>query len=199
MGQAPPQISPDGKFYWDGTAWRPLEAPLAAAPGGFLAAPQPRLAYGGVLIRFVAYFIDSLIISIPTTIVFVLLAAAGVLATPCDPSVCAPPPPGGTATGALTVNPSALAGFELFAAILAGLYFVYFWGSSGSSLGMRLFRLRVVDASTGQPIGAGRATLRYIGFIVAAIPCWIGLIWAAFDPRAQGWHDKIASTVVLQG
>ena len=27
----------------------------------------------------------------------------------------------------------------------------------------------------------------------------IGLIWAAFDGRKQGWHDKIANTVVLQG
>ncbi|HEY8179778.1 MAG TPA: RDD family protein, partial [Candidatus Limnocylindria bacterium] len=24
------------------------------------------------------------------------------------------------------------------------------------------------------------------------------LIWAAFDPRKQGWHDKMAQTVVIR-
>jgi uncharacterized RDD family membrane protein YckC len=89
--------------------------------------------------------------------------------------------------------------FFLFVLIVAASYYAYFWGTSGSTLGMSLFKLRVVDADSGQPIGIGRGIVRYIGFIVAAFPCWIGLIWAAFDPRAQGWHDKIASTVVLEG
>lgn len=25
-----------------------------------------------------------------------------------------------------------------------------------------------------------------------------GVIWVALDPRKQGWHDKIAGTVVVQ-
>jgi len=24
------------------------------------------------------------------------------------------------------------------------------------------------------------------------------LIWVAFDPRKQGWHDKLAGTVVIR-
>jgi uncharacterized RDD family membrane protein YckC len=43
-----------------------------------------------------------------------------------------------------------------------------------------------------------RGLLRYVGFIIAALPLLIGLIWAAFDARKQGWHDKIASTVVIR-
>jgi len=43
-----------------------------------------------------------------------------------------------------------------------------------------------------------RGLLRYVGFIIAAIPLLIGLIWAAFDSRKQGWHDKIAGTVVIR-
>jgi uncharacterized RDD family membrane protein YckC len=62
---------------------------------------------------------------------------------------------------------------------------------------MRLFRLRVVDANTGQRIGIGRAILRIVGFVLSAIPCYFGLVSAAFDARKQGWHDKIATTVVL--
>jgi uncharacterized RDD family membrane protein YckC len=45
----------------------------------------------------------------------------------------------------------------------------------------------------------GRAALRYVGYVISTLVCYIGLIWAAFDSRKQGWHDKIASTVVVQG
>jgi len=77
-------------------------------------------------------------------------------------------------------------------------YFVYYWGM-GSTRGMRFFRLAVVDAQTGRPIGFGRAGMRYLGYVASVIPCYIGLIWAAFDPKKQGWHDKIANSVVIQG
>jgi uncharacterized RDD family membrane protein YckC len=26
----------------------------------------------------------------------------------------------------------------------------------------------------------------------------LGLIWVAFDPKKQGWHDKLAGTVVIR-
>ena len=202
MAQVPPQLSPDGRFYWDGSRWIPVDAPPPAgypAPGGYGYAPQPRIAYGGVLIRFVAYLIDGFILGIPIGILFGVLAIAGVVASPVIPSDLPAPPPGGRVSGAFHLYPAAIFSFYLFGLIVTASYHAYFWGTSSSTLGMRLFRLRVVDANTGQPIGIGRAVLRYIGFLVAAAPCWLGLIWAAFDPRAQGWDDKIASTVVLQG
>ncbi len=194
-------MSPDGKFYWDGTRWIPMDAPPPAdhpAASGYGQAPQPRLIYGGLLTRFVAYLLDSLIIGVPTGILLVVLFIAGVVASPVSPSDVPPPPPGGTAGGALYLNPPAILVFYLFVLLVAAGYYAYFWSASGATPAMRLFKLRVVDANSGQPIGIGRAVARYIGLIIAALPCWIGLIWAAFDPRAQGWHDKIASTVVLQ-
>jgi uncharacterized RDD family membrane protein YckC len=186
VAQTPPQLSADGRFYWDGARWIPVGV------------QQPRIAYGGVLIRLVAYLIDGLIIGIPLGILFGVLAIAGVVGSPAAPSDLPPPPPGGTAFGAIQLSPAAIFSFWLFSLLVAAGYYVSFWGTSGATLGMRLFELRVVDVNTGQPIGIGRAILRYIGLLVAALPCWIGLIWAAFDPRVQGWHDKIASTVVLQ-
>jgi uncharacterized RDD family membrane protein YckC len=159
---------------------------------------QPSIAYGGVLFRFVAYLVDSLIIAIPLGILFGVLASAGFLASAVGPSDLPPPPPGGTAMGAFTVNPSAIFSFWLFALVVGAGYYASFWGTNGSTPGMRLFNLRVVDGDSGRPIGVGRAVLRYVGLVVAALPCWIGLIWALFDPRKQGWHDKIASTVVLE-
>jgi uncharacterized RDD family membrane protein YckC len=174
----------------------PAGCPAAAV---YDSARHQSVAYGGVLIRFVAFLVDSLIMGVPMGILLFGLAIAGVVASPVSPSDVPAPPPGGTASGAFYLNLPALLVFYLFVLIVAAAYYAYFWGSSGSTLGMRMFKLRVVDANNGQPIGIGRAVVRYVGFIVAGFPCWIGLIWAAFDTRAQGWHDKIASTVVLQG
>lgn len=165
-------------------------APLSQ-PGGY-PAPQAYggVTYGGFWIRLVAYIIDAVIIFIP---VFVLGLVVGLVAAA-----------GAGAAGNNSSNANAIAGsgasviVDLIAFVITVGYFVYFWGQ-GSTIGMRVFHLRVADAVTGQPIGYGRAALRYLGYIISAIVCYIGLIWAAFDGRKQGWHDKIANTVVLQG
>ena len=44
----------------------------------------------------------------------------------------------------------------------------------------------------------GRRVLRYIGDYIAMLPLFLGILWVAWDPRKQGWHDKIAGTVVIR-
>ena len=83
---------------------------------------------------------------------------------------------------------------------LIGLvYFVYFWSAAGKgqTLGMRIFNLKVVktDGSSLDYVGA---FLRYVGLVISFAVVLIGVIWVAFDPNKQGWHDKIAGTYVLK-
>src|SRR5260370_20174829 len=161
--------------------WIPVDEPPPAAypaASGYGHAPQPRLIYGGLLIRFVAYLLDSLIIGVPMGVLLVVLFIAGVVASPVSPSDVAPPPPGATTRGALYLNPPAILVFYLFVLLVAAGYYAYFWSASGATPPMRLFKLRVVDANSGQPIGIGPAVARYIGLIVAPIPCSIRLICA---------------------
>jgi uncharacterized RDD family membrane protein YckC len=61
-----------------------------------------------------------------------------------------------------------------------------------------LLSLRVVDAKTGNNLTVGQSIARYAGYIIAGIPFCLGYIWAAFDSKKQGWHDKIAGTVVVR-
>jgi uncharacterized RDD family membrane protein YckC len=30
------------------------------------------------------------------------------------------------------------------------------------------------------------------------LPIFLGFVWVAFDRRKQGWHDKLAGTVVVR-
>ena len=41
------------------------------------------------------------------------------------------------------------------------------------------------------------ALRQVIGQWAAAIICYVGFIWVLFDANKQGWHDKIAKTLVI--
>jgi uncharacterized RDD family membrane protein YckC len=182
-GGYPPPPPPGGGY--------PPPPPL---PGGYAPAPvpaygAPQARYGGFWIRFVAVIIDGIIVSIPVFILGVILGVAAAVASNASGN--------SNSSGANAATTGVGLLVELIGVVISIGYFIYFWGR-GQTLAMRLFHLRVADATTGQPIGYGRAALRYVGYLLSAIVCYIGLIWAAFDSRKQGWHDKIASTVVLQ-
>ena len=148
--------------------------------------------YGGILRGFVALLIDEIILFVPLVIVFV--ATEGSTLTNYTNCV---------QSGELTtVCSSAYLGsvglFELVALGASAVYSILLWALFGGTLGQRMLGLHVVDAATGQNIGLGRSIGRYVGFVISAIALDIGFIWAAFDPRKQGWHDKIASTFVVR-
>jgi uncharacterized RDD family membrane protein YckC len=37
-----------------------------------------------------------------------------------------------------------------------------------------------------------------IGKLVSYLAAGVGIIWLVFDPKHQGWHDKIAGTYVVE-
>ena len=73
-----------------------------------------------------------------------------------------------------------------------------FWGLTSQTPGMMALNLRIVRAEDGGPIDLGRAGLRAVGALLSWWLLWIGFIWEGFDPRKQGWHDKIARTFVVR-
>jgi uncharacterized RDD family membrane protein YckC len=161
----------------------PPSAPPSYPPTAYGQPPTPSLRYAGFWIRFVAVLIDSLIIAIP----FVIVAFAVGLALGLGSN---------GSTSNTNVSSAVSAPLNGLGLVLGFLYYAYFW-STGATPGQRLFGLRVVDAQTMGNISFGKAALRYVGYLVSSWVCTIGLIWAAFDGRKQGWHDKIASTFVI--
>ena len=74
---------------------------------------------------------------------------------------------------------------------------IWFWVRFLGTPGKMVFKLRVVDATTGNKMGTGQAIGRYFAYLVALIPIGLGFIWIAIDKRKQGWHDKLSGTVVI--
>jgi uncharacterized RDD family membrane protein YckC len=75
---------------------------------------------------------------------------------------------------------------------------IIFWIARQATPGKMAIHARVVDARTGGPMSVSQAIVRYLGYFVSTVPLCLGLIWVAFDARKQGWHDKIAGTVVVR-
>ncbi len=188
-GSEPPApMPPPGGGYAPPPASYAPPPPPAAYPAqqGYAA----QTSYGGFWIRVVARIVDGIILGIPIGIIFVIFASifGGIVSSTSNQNT---QQTAGLAAGGVFIL------LYLLALVVVIGYQIYFWGTSGSTLGMRLFRLRVVDANTGATIGMGRATLRWLMTIVNSIACYIGWIWVAFDARKQGWHDKVANTVVI--
>lgn len=73
-----------------------------------------------------------------------------------------------------------------------------FWFYKSATPGKMAVRVYIADANTGGRPSAGQFVGRYIAYILSALPLALGYIWVAFDKRKQGWHDKLAGTVVLK-
>ena len=75
---------------------------------------------------------------------------------------------------------------------------IWFWVKYLGTPGKMILRLRVVDAQTGQAISTPQAIGRYLGYYVSILPLLLGFIWVGIDKKKQGFHDKLAGTVVIR-
>jgi uncharacterized RDD family membrane protein YckC len=165
-------------------------------PGG----PGPRVASMGR--RLGARLIDGVIIGI----VYVVLLIAGVAgsadaATDCDPNS---PAYESCVNDAAADVLGPLTAVFLILGIASLLYEWLMVGLVGATLGKMILGMRVVKADTGQKTGLGSSFIRWIIPIVGSLACGIGQLLVYLSPfwdksgRQQGWHDKAASTMVVQ-
>ncbi|WP_248961651.1 RDD family protein [Sphaerisporangium perillae] len=88
--------------------------------------------------------------------------------------------------------------------MVAAVWFLYFWLLTafwnGQTLGKKLFRLRVVQFPTQEPVTAGQAAVREAVYGIFGVVCCLGvidLLWILFDGKKQALHDKAASTIAV--
>ena len=81
--------------------------------------------------------------------------------------------------------------------VLNIFYFTYFFGTTGQTPGKKIFGLKVIQKS-GEPMTLGLGFLRWVGYLISGMVFYLGFIWIGFDSKKQGWHDKIAGTLVVR-
>jgi uncharacterized RDD family membrane protein YckC len=187
---APPQYSPDGRWWWNGANWLPAPPPIDAS----LQATSG-VRYAGFWIRSVAYLIDAVllnVVAIPLNLL--LFGNSGAVCVTSNYVVIS----ANNAVHGVSFSCSPTGWGFLIYFLLGLIYFTFMW-STGATLGQRVLKVRVVDARTGSRLSLPKCLIRYAGFCLSAIPLAIGLIWAGIDMRKQGWHDKMADSVVVRG
>lgn len=133
----------------------------------------PEFGYGGFWRRFIASMLDGFII--------------GLVTSPLTYSVTS------HSTTSSTSTSNSLPTFLISAA-----YILFFWVyQNGQTLGKKIMGLRIVKEN-GQSLDFPTAVTRYFGYLISAAVFCLGLISAAFNPKKQGWHDKMANTIVIK-
>jgi uncharacterized RDD family membrane protein YckC len=81
--------------------------------------------------------------------------------------------------------------------VALAVYGALLWKLRGATVGDIIFGLKVVRSDGG--------AMEWVTVIVRALACFfsavvvgLGFIWIAFDREKQGWHDKIAGTLVVR-
>ncbi|NKF21288.1 RDD family protein [Solimonas marina] len=138
------------------------------------ATPQPDVQYVGFWARVLASFVDTFVS------LFVLVPLALLLRT--------------VGIGIANGDPYA----STITQLLLALIVIAFWMARMATPGKMVIDAVIVDArSFGKP-SLRQFVVRYLGYFVSTIALFLGLLWVAFDARKQGWHDKLADTVVIR-
>jgi uncharacterized RDD family membrane protein YckC len=97
------------------------------------------------------------------------------------------------------INTSLFGGGIFSIAIGAAYQWYFLTQHNGQTPGKMLLKIRVVKTD-GTALNEVDALMRYVGYVINALPFLIGIgwLWAAFDSKSQGWHDKIANTYVVK-
>lgn len=142
---------------------------------GQMPPPETEISFAGFIMRFIAYIIDTIFI----TLVALIIAFGAAIIWGLEDELI------------LQIAYSA-------SGIVTLIYLLGFWAMAGGTPGKLMLGMRIVgpDGSI-DGIGWGRAILRLLGTIISSIPCYLGYIWIIIDKDKQGWHDKIAGTYVV--
>ncbi|MCI0507668.1 MAG: RDD family protein [Gammaproteobacteria bacterium] len=94
-------------------------------------------------------------------------------------------------------NPNLQSPEGIISAVIMFGVTVALWVRYQGTPGKLLLACQVVNADTGEPIGYKQAVVRFLGYFVSLLTLFAGFIWIAWDKRKQGFHDKMANTVVV--
>jgi uncharacterized RDD family membrane protein YckC len=77
--------------------------------------------------------------------------------------------------------------------LAAFLFFGWFWTRGGQTLGMRAWRLKVVDEQ-GRSLTWLLALRRFAAAAFSWTALGAGFWWAIFDREKRAWHDRLSGT-----
>ena len=137
--------------------------------------------YAGFVSRLLAFGIDI-------AVIVVMLIALGWLV---DTVTTLFPP--------VILNPDGLLQLAIASIVIvttSAAYYIFFWTLAGQTPGKMLLGVRIVSLDGSRPT-FWQALRRFVGYFLSALAIYVGYFWVLIDNRRQGWHDKLAGTIVV--
>lgn len=76
------------------------------------------------------------------------------------------------------------------------LFFGWFWIHGGQTLGMRVWRVKIIS-ETEKPLSWSQAAIRLGVAILSWVCVGAGFIWALFNNENRGWHDMASKSRLI--
>ena len=152
--------------------------------------------YAGFWIRFIASFLDTLLLALPVGIVIYFLSDGNwfdfaqyqqniQMAMSGNPH-------------ALDNQPHTSFRWELIFEMSVLIVTVIFWDKwGGTTPGKRMVGIKIVDAKTFEDITNKQAITRSLGYIISLIPFGLGFLMVALRKDKRALHDLLANTTVI--
>ena len=165
--------------------------------------PEPR--YVGFWKRFLAFLVDSLVVTVVLSPLMLALYGGGyfaklnaefaaLLVSSGDPNADAQ-----RILETLSRPDSAIMALtDIRVQIAFVATIILFWRFRGATPGKMLVKARIVTADGLAQASTARLIGRFLAYFVSIFGFCLGFLWIAFDKRKQGWHDKLAGTVVIE-
>jgi uncharacterized RDD family membrane protein YckC len=141
-----------------------------------------KLKYAGFWVRFIAYMLDGLILGGGISVIIILATLISVR---------------------LERISTIASGIFMSVVILITIglsigYNIYFWGRYGATPGKMAMGHKIIRDDGVEPLGYGKAFIRWLGYIASGSILSIGFIMIGFTDRKRGLHDMIAGTTVVK-
>lgn len=157
--------------------------------------------YAGFWLRFTALLLDGIVIAV-ASFIFQSFVSGNVLTPPDLSEVLETVDdiPRFLMSAAGTLMPIAISNSMFL--LICILYWVVLTWKFGGTLGKMAVGIKVVREDL-KPISFGGALVReffvkQILYLILIFISWLGYLWVLWDKKKQGWHDKIARTLVIK-
>ncbi len=145
----------------------------------------------GFWIRLLAYFIDSIIISVINSAIFAITLGPYLLFKWQDIFV--------NQTGMMSPVFWLLIILNFVISFAADLYYLLSGpAKKGATVGKRILKLKIYTMDNKTPIGWKVAFIRLLGYMLSGFILYIGFLMIAFRSDKRGLHDLLANTVVVK-
>ncbi len=165
---------PGTQRYWDGSSWQGGPQPVAGAGGAAGGAGAMKAENGD---RFVAFLIDVGIIIAAYIVMLILIAIASAISD--------------TLGGILSL----IAGLAYLGYYIYN--YIYLQGTTGQTIGKKMRNIKLVDKTTGQPLGMLMVFVRGLVSAIFAIPCYLDHWWILVDENNQRLSDNVLGNHVI--